>query len=338
MFVEAGARALHARVGIDDLGPEPGDRHAERTGRGVVGLRHVDATLGGAVAVDDVATEAFREAVDVERRGFVAEPDAQGRVCVVGPSRRGEHVGERLADVVEEGHAVFADVGQETAGRESAAQHGGRARRDRRGVTGDGRVRVEQRHCRVADVVGGEREPAREVRPPAGELAVAHAHGFRGAGGTRCEDEHEHVGGGDLDVRGGAPAYGRERGFPFGRADHEHRIVGHELARALEEIEVARLGDQQRAVGVVHITRQLRAPSGRVDADQRRAARSRRRRAASRIRARCRAARPRGTARRPACARAGTRPARHRPRPARRTSTRSPRSAARPGRCRRASG
>ena len=71
------ACALHAGVGVDDLGAKSGDRHAERTGRRVVGLRHVDAALGRAVAVDDVAAEALREAVDVERRGLVAEPDAQ---------------------------------------------------------------------------------------------------------------------------------------------------------------------------------------------------------------------------------------------------------------------
>ena len=68
---------------------------------------------------------------------------------------------------------------------------------------------------------------------------MAHAHGFRGAGGARCEDEHEHVGGGDLDVREGRARVRRERGFPFGRVDHEQRVVGHDLARALEEIEVA---------------------------------------------------------------------------------------------------
>ena len=184
----------------------------KRARRRVGRLAHVRAALGRSVPVDDDAPEPLGEPVDVEGRGLVAEREVQRVVGVVRTLGCREDVREGLADVVEERDAVLAHVVQPAACREPAPQHRGRARRHDVREAGDRRVRVEQRHDRVADVVRGEPEVRRERRAPAAQPALAHHHGLRRAGGARREDQHEPVGRRDRDLRqGGARVRARSR-------------------------------------------------------------------------------------------------------------------------------
>ena len=57
--------------------------------------------------------------------------------------------------------------------------------------------------------------------------------------------------GDDLDVGERRARVRRERVVPLGRVDDEQRVGGHDVARALEQVEVRRLGHEQRAVGVL---------------------------------------------------------------------------------------
>src|SRR5262245_30023496 len=127
-LVEAGRRAWAALL-VEDLDARSGE--PERAGRVAVGPREGDADLARAVAVDDATAEAAREAVHVLSRRLVAVGQSQRIVGVVGTLRRRHDVGERAADVGEEGAAVSPHVGQESGRREAPAEHQPAAARSR---------------------------------------------------------------------------------------------------------------------------------------------------------------------------------------------------------------
>ncbi len=144
---------------------------------------------------------------------------------------------------------------------------------------GDGRVRVEEGHHRVADVVGRQPEHLRELAAVRREATVPHPHGLGRAGRTRREDQHERVGRAGTGVRQRCTRVRRERVGPGRVVDHMEAVAIHRLARGEEELEVRRLGEHERAVGVRDVAGQLRPPAGGVDADD---GRPRQRRAAQR--------------------------------------------------------
>ena len=189
VLIEGRGRTLLAGFGIAHVGADAFDRLAERAARRARDARHVEAALGRAVAIGDVAPEPFGKALDVERCRLVAERELQRVLGVVELFGRREDVGQRLADVVEERHAVLAHIGQPTARRKLAPQDRGSAARDDVAEPGDLRVRVKQRHDAVAVVGGRETEHLRELRPVDGEPAVSHLHGLRCAGRARGEDQ-----------------------------------------------------------------------------------------------------------------------------------------------------
>src|SRR5262249_33956489 len=97
-------------------------RSAEAAGGIAGGAREADTDLAGAVAVDHVAAEALGEGLDVLAWRFVSVGEAERVVGVVGPLRRVHDVGERIADIVEQGGAVAANVGKKGALAEPARQ------------------------------------------------------------------------------------------------------------------------------------------------------------------------------------------------------------------------
>ena len=102
---------------------------------------------------------------------------------------------------------------------------------------------------------------------------MAHLHGLRRAGGARREDQHERVARCDGHIGQRRARVRRDRVGPraVGAVDDEQPVGGdHRLGAGIREQRHMRpFGEQQRAVGVLHVTRQLRAPAGRVDADER---------------------------------------------------------------------
>src|SRR6185312_11490767 len=91
-------------VDIDDL--DLVRQWTQRSRRGVGGAADGNTALGRPEAVDDPAVEPCGEAFDVRGRTLVAVDRAQRVVGVVRPFRRGEHVRQRLADVVRVSRAV----------------------------------------------------------------------------------------------------------------------------------------------------------------------------------------------------------------------------------------
>ena len=275
-------------------------------------LRHVDAALGRAVAVDDEAAEALPRS----GRCRAARPRCRTRSSagcrrrrVVG---RGEDVRERLADVVEERDAVAC--GRRAASRSprtgAAAR---RSRRPRRRSVNPATAALEWNSGidRVADVVRSRAgSSSASVVAPAAQPALAHRHGLRRAGRARREDEHERVRG-RRSRRRAAPRRrtARARRPTRGSSTTKNRVG---RARRRRHHRAAR-GASARSAGA----RSRCAAMSRASSAPRRvglmptsvAPRQRgTRRARTRTPARCRAARRRGRARRPACARAGTRP------------------------------
>ena len=258
---EAGARALGAGVRVDD-------QHAggARTQGGVGGVGRAgdgDAALAGAEAVDHGHAEATRELVPHLGWGLVAVDHAHGVVVVVLGFGRGEDVGQGRADVVGEGAAIAADVGEPSGGRESAADDDRAA-----GEQGDGPghhdgVGVEQRHGAVDAVVRADAEAVGEHAAGHGDLGLRDPHGLgvaAGAGGEHERDQivgpHGHIG----EVGQGRAGVPGEQGCPVGGVDGHH---GGGQVEALEQGLVLAVREDQSAVGEGGIARQgLAAPRG----------------------------------------------------------------------------
>ena len=168
---------------------------------GVPSSRYDDhRELARAETVEDPATEARGEVGDVAVGGLVAERRPQRVVRVVRLFGRGQHQGQRLADVVHVGRAVAPDVGEEPRRRELRRRHrraaAGRHRPARRDAVG-----VKQRHRQVADVVGRDVELRDQAGPAHHRHSVGERHGLRVAAGARREDHHERVVRADFAVR-----------------------------------------------------------------------------------------------------------------------------------------
>ncbi len=116
--------------------------------------------------------------------------DPQGVVGVVGASRRRQQVGQDLAGVVEPGDAVAAHVGQEPRRAEPTRQRERRAGDQGRSQPGHQRVRVKQRHGRVARRRPGvELEHHRHAVAGGEQPPLGAADGLRGGGGARREQQ-----------------------------------------------------------------------------------------------------------------------------------------------------
>src|SRR5262249_3561154 len=125
----------------------------ERARRIAVGALDGDADLARAVAVDDLAAEAAREGAQVLARPLVSAGETERAVRVVGALGRVHDVRERAPDVVEERRAVTAYVAQEARLREATREREPAGHGEREPERQDLRVRVEERHGAVDDVV-----------------------------------------------------------------------------------------------------------------------------------------------------------------------------------------
>jgi hypothetical protein len=272
--VEARGRLLLRRLRIEDHRPRLPP--AERTGRLARHALDRDRALRRAVGVDHLAAEALREALEVVLRALVAERDLQRIIGVVGALGRGEDVGERLADVVEERDAVLPHVRQEARRREASAQRHRRAAVHGRSPAGHQLVRVEQRHRLVADVAAADAAVRADVPRDPGEALLGADRRLRLAGGAGGEDQQIGRARIERGVRVGCAGEGRERLAPARRIDDERALGGDAGVEPREEPRVALLRHDQRAVGVADVARQLRAAARRVDADDGRAGKGRR--------------------------------------------------------------
>jgi hypothetical protein len=189
---------------VQDLDGGIGDL-ADRAAR--VGLlpERADRGLGRAVELEHLLeAEPLHEALDVGRGGAVPEGVAElvpgvvrhlGRdpllVAAVLLLDRAEHVVHGLADVVPVRHAELEAVGHE-ARRGEALAHRERAAHVERGMKAQvERVRVEERHARVADVVLVERQVARHGHADREHLHVVVDDALREPGRPRRVDDDE---------------------------------------------------------------------------------------------------------------------------------------------------
>ncbi len=276
VLVEQRARLLHPVV-VDDLYvircvPE-------RTARHIGTPVHRDPALGGAVGVDHLDAETAGEARHDLRRPLVPERDAQRVVGIVGALGLREQVGERLARVVEVGRAVPAHVGEPPRRGEAATERDRTRRDDRRRPSHLHRVRVEQRHAHVADVVGAEIHEHRHALAGHQQPALRADDGLRRVGRARGEDERPDGVDVGLDPRVGRPGVRRE-GEGERRAEGGRGIVGigeprrgqhrrQAVGDRLEERCVPRLGDDQPAVRVLDVAQQVDVAPGVVQAHDR---------------------------------------------------------------------
>ena len=120
-FARYTRRAGFAAVYIDDLGSV--GQGTQRSRWCVRCAPDRDSTLGRTEAVDDDRAEPAGEPVDVGGCALIPVDRFQRIVGVVGPLRGGEHVRQRLADVVRIGRAIAANIGKELRCRELAPQH-----------------------------------------------------------------------------------------------------------------------------------------------------------------------------------------------------------------------
>ena len=100
-----------AGVDVDDVDVD--GQWAQRPRRRFRGASDRDAALGGSESVDDDRAEPLGETIDVTRRALVAVGGPQGVIGVVGLLGCGQHVRQRLADVVGVRDAIAPDVGKE---------------------------------------------------------------------------------------------------------------------------------------------------------------------------------------------------------------------------------
>ena len=262
MLVEACDRALGDGLGVVDR--DTVHALAVRARRGAGLAQDDDRQLGGAEAVHDVAVEAAGELGDVAVAGLVAEGDAQGVVGVVLVLGGGQHVGQRLADVVHVGDAVATHVVEESRGRELRRHHR-RPAADGDRPPGDDGVGVEQRHREVADVVGGHREPVDQVEPGEEHHQVRHLHGLGVAGGAGGEDHHEGVHRLHLAQRRQLARGGDLLRPGVGADVHDPHVTEVDV---LEQRQVLGVGEQQLALRAAYVGREALAAAGRVDAAQ----------------------------------------------------------------------
>ena len=190
---------------------------------------------------------------------FVAERDAQRVVGVVGVLGLREQVRERLARVVEVGRAVVADVGEPPRRGEPPAEPDRARRDDRRRPTDLHRVRVEQRHAHVADVVGAEVHDHRHALAGHEQPALRADDRLRRVGRARREDQRPDrvdvgldPGIGRVRVRGERVgerrAERRRAGRPASAKRPDDRTGGSRSAIGCEQRLVPRLGDHEPAV------------------------------------------------------------------------------------------
>ena len=174
----------------------------------------------------------------------------------------GQHVGQRLADVVQVSDAVAAQVAQQPGGGECRRHHRG-ARGQRHRPAGQQRVGVKQRHRQVTDIGGRDRKPLHQSRSREGHHHVRHLNRLGLATGAGGENQHEGVGGRRLAVRGQFRG-GVHRPLRGVDVDHLH-------ARQVESVEqapVPGVGKQDLAVGPGNVAGQRLAASGVVDPGQ----------------------------------------------------------------------
>ena len=178
-------------VDVDDL--DPVGQRAQCTRRGV---RCAAIATPPSVEPNPSMTmhaEPRREPVDVRGCTLVAVHRPQRVVGVVRTLGCGQHVRQRLADIVGVGGAVAAYVGQELRRRELAPQHHRAPACQRHRPADQHGVRVEQRHRHVADVVGPSPNRSVIVTPAIATLPWLQMHRLRVAAGARGEDQHEQV-------------------------------------------------------------------------------------------------------------------------------------------------
>ncbi len=190
---------------------------------------------------------------------------------VVGLFGRGEHVGERPADVVHVRRAVAADVLEEPRRRELRGRHR-RSAGERHRPPGDDRVGVEQRHREVADVGGRHLELPDQVESREQHHQVGHLDGLRVAARARGEDHHERVHGLDLAQRHQLAGCADELG-PLLAGRVEQAYAGQ--VDALEQVPVLGIGDEDLALGPSYVRSEAVAATGRVDAAEHVAAQTR---------------------------------------------------------------
>ena len=255
---ELGRWALRAGVGVQHL--HTVERPAQGAGGSALDPGDDDGVLRRAEAVVDPAAEALRERRDVLLVGLVAERQAQRVVGVVRPLRRGQDVGQRLADVVDVRRPEVPHVVEEPARREPLAERERGAGGQCEAVARHHGVGVEQRHRDVADVVGGDPEHVGEHESREPHLLVGHPHRLRLAARPRGEDQHEQRG---RRSTGGACSSGtlrasRDQRRPCLRVD-EHD--GH--VDALQQPRVRSIGEHQLAVAGADVGEQgVPAPRG----------------------------------------------------------------------------
>ena len=268
---ERGHGALGQRVRVVDA--DSGKAPAQRARRAAVFPGDDDRALGGAETVPHRAVETAAELGDIAITCLVAERDAQRVVVVIGLLGRGQHVGQRFADVVHVGGPVPAQIGKQPRCRERRGDHG-RAGAHRHAPAGEQRVGVKQRHRQIADVGGVDLEPLDQRHAGKQHDQVGDLHRLRLAAGPRGEDHHEGVGGRDLAIWGQRSGIGEQRRPRLAR-HVEHLHTGQ--VETVQQLFVGRVGEQDLAVGTQDVPGQRVAAAGVVDSAQHIAAERRRR-------------------------------------------------------------
>ena len=130
---------------------------------------------------------------------------------------------------------------------------------------------MEHRHRQVAHVVGTELHHVGQRAADPAEPALRAQARLGSARRARREQQQVQVGVGDLDVRESSASVMLERLGVRGGLDLEGAVRPDAGVDPIEERRVAPFGHQQLALGVGDVAGQLRAPPGRVDADDDRA-------------------------------------------------------------------
>ena len=251
---------------------------------GVSGVRcDRRAALRRSVGIGYRAAEPFGEPGDVRARPLVAERPDERVVGVVRPLRRGQDVRQRLADVVEVRHAEPADVRQEAGRREPPVgrQRGRRPGRQRRAPSSHQRVRVEQRHRQVADVVRSQLVHLGDDPPDASQPSLRAPARLRRPRRARREQQVAEALRGDpagRRVRRVDATELRQRGFTGRVVDDDHPVAsgrrgaeGAAECPAVDQRELRGRRHEQLALRVGQVAGQLVAAVRRVPTDDDRA-------------------------------------------------------------------
>ena len=191
-----------------------------------------------------------------------------------------EEVRERLAGVVEVGRSVAANVAEPPRRREAAAEADRARRHERRRPPDLHRVRVEQRHAHVADVVGAEVHDHRHALAGDEQAPLRADHGLRRVRRARREDQRPDRVDVGLEARdrlrrraaASASCERRRRagrriagvGEP-GRREDRWQPVGDRREQRL----VARLGEHEPAVRVLRVAQEVLVAARVVETDDR---------------------------------------------------------------------